>query len=94
MKRAQPFTPNCLRKYRLLLGYDQAEVAFLLGLKGRGRISEWEQGTSKPGLDNLLQLCIIYRTQPEELYYDLRQEFIKDIHGRLELLQQHRARDG
>lgn len=86
MKRAEKFTPNRLRKYRLLMGYSHEEVAFLLGLKGRGRISEWEQGTSKPSMDNLMQLSIIYRTLPDELYYEVRQEFIKDMAERERIL--------
>jgi len=86
MKREERFTPNLLRKYRLLMGYEQTEVAFLLGLKSHARISEWEQGISKPSLDNLLQLSIIYRTLSEELYYDLRQEFVRELTEREKIL--------
>ena len=68
------------------MGYEQIEVAFLLGLKSHARVSEWEAGISKPSLDNLLQLSMIYRTMPDELYYDLRQEFLKDIRKREKIL--------
>lgn len=94
MKRAAKLTPNRLRKYRLLMGYDQREVAFLLGLKGRGRITEWEQGTSKPSLDNLIQLSIIYRTLTDELYFDVRQEFVKDMAKREQILRARREEGG
>ncbi len=76
------------------MGYDQSEVAFLLGLKGRGRISEWEQGISKPSLDNLIQLSIIYRTLPDELYSEVRQEFVKDMAKRQQILQARREEGG
>ena len=86
MKFANRLIPNRLRIYRLKMGYEQIEVAFLLGLKSHARVSEWEAGISKPSLDNLLQLSMIYRTMPDELYYDLRQEFLKDIRKREKIL--------
>lgn len=94
MKRIARLTPNRLRKYRLHFGYEQTEVAFLLGIKSHARISEWEQGITKPSLDNLLQLSIIYRTLPDELYYDLRQEFVKDLAEREKFLQIKRDQGG
>ena len=93
MKRAEKYTPNNLRKYRHINGYEQKEVAFLLGLRSAGRISEWENGISKPSMDNLMQLSIIYRTLPDELYYDLRQEFLKDFAKRQKLLLEKRVQD-
>lgn len=83
MKRAGKLTPNCLRKYRKLMGYSQVEVASLLGLKGHSHISEWESGMSKPCLDNLFRLSILYRTPVDELYFEVRLEFIKDMEARL-----------
>ncbi len=94
MKRAGNFTPNNLRMYRLLMGYQQKEVAFLLGLNGAGRISEWENGISKPSMDNLMQLSIIYRTLPDELYSDLRLEFVKDMKKRMQALEAKRDQGG
>ena len=76
------------------MGFEQLEVASLLGLKSHARVSEWEAGLSKPSLENLLQLSIIYRTPIDELYYDLRQEFIKDIKARMEILQAKRDMGG
>ena len=76
------------------MGYQQKEVAFLLGLKGAGRISEWEQGTSKPSMDNLFQLSLIYRTLPDELYYDLREEFKQELRERERILEASRDQGG
>lgn len=94
MRRSGKLTPNRLRKHRLLMGYEQKEVAELLGFKSHARISEWEQGISKPSLINLLQLSIIYQTLPDELYYDVRQECVKEIRQREKLLQQKRDMGG
>lgn len=94
MRRAGDYTPNNLRQYRRRMGYEQKEVAFLLGLKGAGRISEWENGISKPGIDNLFQLSLIYRTLPDELYYDLRQGFLKDTAERERLLREMKDQGG
>jgi transcriptional regulator with XRE-family HTH domain len=82
MKRAQRLLPNLLRLYRLKYGYEQMEVARLLGLKSHARISEWEHGTSKPGLENLFKLSIVYQTMPDELYCDLRLELVKELEER------------
>ena len=69
------------------MGYQQSEVIFLLDLNSHSQLSEWEAGRLRPNLENLLRLSIIYRTLPDELYYDLRQELVKDIEEREKLLQ-------
>ena len=94
MKRVASLTANRLRIYRIRMGYEQKEVAFLLGLKSHARISQWEEGVAKPSLDNLLQLSIIYRTLPDELYYDLRQEYVLDVKKRERELQVKRDEGG
>lgn len=61
--------------------YRQIDVAHLLGLKDASRISRWEKGLSLPNAINLIKLSIIYRTFPNELYFDLllqlRRELLK-----------------
>lgn len=74
---------NNLRKHRLRMGYEQLEVAYLLGQKSHTRISQWEQGIKKPSLENLLLLSLIYQTLPEELYYELRGELRQEFEERL-----------
>ena len=51
--------------------YRQTDVAFLLDLNTTSRISRWEKGVSFPNTINLLKLSIIYRTFPNELYFNL-----------------------
>ena len=87
-------TLNRLRKYRLQMGYEQQEVAYLLGLKSHTRISQWEQGIKKPSLDNLLLLSLIYRTLPDELYYDLRHELRKEFLERLATFEKLKSESG
>ncbi|MFM2224733.1 MAG: hypothetical protein RJA07_935 [Bacteroidota bacterium] len=53
------------------MGLHQKDVAKLLNLKSTNRISRWEQGTAMPSVENLLQLSIIYRRLPTELYLDV-----------------------
>ena len=91
MDEVSKYIPNNLRKYRLRMRYSQKEVAQLLGLKGAGRISEWEQGTSKPSIENLIRLSVIYQTLCDQLYSHIRFEFIKVLPKRLEQLQRDRA---
>src|SRR5687767_12074943 len=74
--------PNTLRTFRKLMKYDQKDVAFLLGLKGAGRISEWEKGKSNPSIDNLIKLSIVYRTLCDQLYIHARTKYIPEIRER------------
>lgn len=86
--------PNTLRRYRKLWGYEQMDVAYILGLKSHALISKWECGVMLPNIKNLMQLCIIYRTVPDELYYDLRHRYQKDITDRQEKLAEKRRDEG
>jgi len=73
--------PNSLKKHRKVLGYKQIDVALLLGFNNTARISRWEKGFSFPNTINLIKLSIIYRTFPNDLYFDLmlklRHELLK-----------------
>lgn len=62
--------PNRLKKFRLINGFSQKQVAKHLGMKKGNLISEWERGNVAPGLDNLLKLAVLYQTLIEELYFD------------------------
>lgn len=63
------------------MGYRQIDVARLLDLNNTSRISRWEKGLSLPNAINLIKLSIIYRTFPNELYFELllvlRHELLK-----------------
>jgi len=63
---------NRLRKHRKMMGYSIRDVAWLLNLKSANRISQWEQGKTKPSIDNLLRLGILYRSLTDQLYEDYR----------------------
>lgn len=70
---------NSLKKHRKIMGYRQIDVAFLLGLNNTSRISRWEKGLSLPNTINLIKLSIIYRTFPNELYFDLLLELRHEL---------------
>lgn len=71
---------NSLRKHRELMKYTQKDVAMLLRLNNTSQICRWEKGLLLPNTINLLKLSLIYRTFPNELYFnlllDLRHEMI------------------
>lgn len=75
--------PNRLRKYRRIMGYTQVEVARLLGLTCKGRVSEWELGKRFPGVRNLIKLSILYHTLIDCFYADLRDAIRQDFEGRM-----------
>lgn len=68
---SHPYKHNSLRKHRKLMGYKQKDVALLMHLRDTSHVSRWEKGISLPSTINLLKLSIIYRTFPNELYYNL-----------------------
>jgi len=70
---------NYLKRYRLLFGYSQKEIARKLGIDSTTIIGRWEQGEAYPDLKNLLKLSIIYKTLIEQLYYELRISIIRDL---------------
>jgi len=66
--------PNRLTKHRMIHGLQQAQVARLLGHASASQLSQWEKGDAMPCAVNLLRLCIIYATSPNELYYEVFKE--------------------
>ena len=49
------FSGAALRRYRVIAGYSQSGLAYLLGTT-QGRVSEWELGASSPSLSRLDKL--------------------------------------
>lgn len=70
---------NNLRKYRILMGFRQSDVAERLGIKNNTLISRWERGVTMPSAENLLKLSKLYKTLVDQLYYDLGKEFEKEL---------------
>jgi DNA-binding XRE family transcriptional regulator len=63
--------PNKLRMHRLAMGWEQVEVAKMLGLKSTSKLSHWENGDSLPNLVNAFKLAGLYRVYVEALFYDM-----------------------
>jgi transcriptional regulator with XRE-family HTH domain len=85
-RRLPPSIPNRLRKHRRLRGLTQRQVAQLLGVRHANRISQWEKGLAMPDSLNLIKLAAIYRTYPNDLYFELYQEAkqeLMNLEGRL-----------
>ena len=75
MERAHRIFPNTLRLHRKMMGYSQRQVASLLGLHDAAPVSLWEKGAILPSTVNLIQLSLLYRTYPNELYDDVFHTF-------------------
>ena len=65
--------PNSLKKYRRMAGLSQKQVAAKLGIKKTNCICIWEKGYCLPATKYFLQLCLLYRASPENLYAELVQ---------------------
>ncbi|GAB3910133.1 hypothetical protein GCM10028826_18210 [Mucilaginibacter boryungensis] len=65
--------------HRKVMGLKQRHVARLLGLHDTKPISLWEKGQAMPNSVNLIKLSIIYRTFPNELYYELFGELREEL---------------
>ncbi|HTA26997.1 MAG TPA: helix-turn-helix domain-containing protein [Bacteroidia bacterium] len=86
MSGGKSYTPNRLIKYRKNMRYSQQYVARKLKLSSSSVLSKWEKGISRPGLEDLLKLSLLYNTLVEELYAEFR-EALRD---ELQLhIQQH-----
>lgn len=72
-----------LRKARVLIGWSREDVRKVLGLTTANHISDWERGKRLPNVISLLKLSILYKTLPDELVYELRQEIVRDMEARL-----------
>ena len=55
-----------LTRCRKEAGYNQTEIAAMLGIK-RTAVTSYESGKSKPPLEKFVSLCDILRTSPNEL---------------------------
>lgn len=55
-----------IAKYRKLKNYSQREFAELIGVSG-SRVSNWEQGTHRPDVDLLADICRVLDVSPSEL---------------------------
>lgn len=84
--------PNLLRKHRKQWGYQQKEVAEMLGLKSTNRLSRWEKGTAVPNVQNLLKLGIIYGTLCDQLYLNLVINLRREISRKREEVLKKRKR--
>ena len=80
-------TPNQLRSVRIISGLTLKEVAFLLNIKNFGRISEWENGLANPSIEHLIGLSVVYQRLPDQLYYELRNQIVREIEARRQLLK-------
>jgi transcriptional regulator with XRE-family HTH domain len=79
---------NRLRQSRKLRGYTQKEVMQILGMKSNNRLSQWEAGARFPGLRNAIKLSILYNTLVDHLFYELREEAIREIESHLRKVDQ------
>ena len=70
--------PNRLQMHRKLMRYKQKQVAAILGLHP-AQLSQWENGLKLPSAINLIKLSIIYRTLPNDLYFEYYQELKEQI---------------
>ena len=62
---------SLLRKYRKSALLSQRELAFLVGLRSQGTLSEIEAGLKRPGLDAEVACELLFSSPFRELYPDL-----------------------
>lgn len=84
--------PNRQRNFRNDEKLTQSEVAFLLDIKNAGRVSEWENELSNPGLEHSITLGLIYHRQIEDIYYELRKRLLSKLEVRRKLLLELREK--
>ncbi len=60
--------PNYLRTHRKRAGFTQNETAFLIGLKGGGRISRYENFSRLPDLRTAFAYEVVFHTSLRKLF--------------------------
>jgi len=89
-----------LKMYRLMSGLSQKDVADQLH-KTTNAVSNWELGNTSPPIDDVMELCALYKASPNQLFgwepykpldfyapeYGL---YIEDIRAELESLDQQK----
>lgn len=59
--------------------YSQQYVARKLKLSSSSVLSKWEKGVSRPGLEDLLKLSLLYNTLVEQLYAEVRETLRNEL---------------
>jgi hypothetical protein len=79
---------NYLLSHRKRSALSQAEVAFLLGIKGGGRVCRHERFTLDPGLQSALLYEALYQRPIAELFPGLVKRIHLELKARVKLLEQ------
>ncbi len=77
-----PKLDNYLRTYRKRSGLSQAEIAYLVGCKSRGQISQYERRNSMPPLRTALALQATLNVPVSDLYAGKYDSITKQVHRR------------
>lgn len=89
MKEIKNITPNELRNCRNRANYSQSEVTFLSNGKiSTSQLSKWERGLSKPSVENLYRLSIIYKTLCDQFYPSFREQFVNEVDEQMKMLSE------
>lgn len=78
--------PNYLKTYRKKAGLSQNEAAFALGLSDGNKVSRYERGAQKPGLEILLAYETLFGVPARELFGGLYDEIERDTRRRAKAL--------
>lgn len=92
MKRTKKQHLNFLRIYRKSMGYNQRDVAKIIGTKSISNISNWETGKTLPSLVHVFQLCTLYKQLPARLFYGLYEDIVDEIDEKYKKIRQRDAR--
>lgn len=78
--------PNYLRQHRKRLGFSEAEIAFLLGVKNGSQVSRYEYFHRVPSLRTALAYNVIFRTREPELFGGVYEDVARKVRQRAKRL--------
>lgn len=84
---------NCLRTCRRRLGLTQTQLAFVLNLKSRARVTLLEQGRTAPSAMECLIFQKLFRRSAAELWPSWTAMIARDVDARIRHLQGELGRD-
>ena len=78
---------NELRTFRIKSGYNEKQVAAILGIKSPDTITRWENGETMPSTIYALAMGDLYGAKLPDLFPTLWKKCMREINERLKILK-------
>jgi len=81
---------NYLRTYRKRSALTQRDVATLIGVHEGSTVARYETSLRRPGLREIIALCLIFQSSPCELFGRVCEELKRELASKAKVLLSHK----